>query len=208
MSAAAIAIRRLTPEDAGLLQDFVRRLAPDSRYRRFHTGFAELPPGLLRAMTRLDPARGRAFVAVMLGDGGETIVGEARYGVSPDDPAAAEIGLVVAEAWRRRGLATALLERLMAEARAAGIATFYGEVLAGNAPTLAFAVKHGFAARPDLEDRRLVRIERAIAERAGASALASGRAAWHSPVIRDAGATHGPALPHSVERVRPEHDRP
>ncbi len=168
-------IRPLRPDDAGRLQAFVRALSPQARYLRFHTGLNELSPALLAAMTRLDARRQRAHVAVALGDGGEIIVGDARYGAAQDDPASAEIGIVVAEAWRRIGVGSALLHALLDDARAAGIATVYGEVLAENLATLSFARNAGFSLRPDTDDRRLMRIEAALPLRSMETARDAGR---------------------------------
>lgn len=48
------------------------------------------------------------------------LVEVARYFRLEDRPAAAEVALTVADRWQQRAIGTALLERLMAKAQAAG----------------------------------------------------------------------------------------
>lgn len=59
----SVLVRPVLPQDAGALQEFVRRLSLASRYRRFHMGVRELPPAVLRAFTEVDYATHLGLVA-------------------------------------------------------------------------------------------------------------------------------------------------
>jgi protein lysine acetyltransferase len=59
-------------------------------------------------------------------------VGVARYIRDPGDPAHAEVACTVADAWQRRGVGSALIERLAARARAAGIERVSVRIVVGD----------------------------------------------------------------------------
>jgi acetyltransferase len=158
---APVALRRIRPDDAAALQDFVRALSPASRYLRFHAALNELPQATLQAMTCVDQCDHVAFVLTVTEHGAERIVGEARYAVSGDGEAA-EFGIAVAEAFRGLGLADRLLAALIDAARAAGLRWLVGEVLAGNARMLAFMRRCGFAVTTRGAALGLIRVERSV----------------------------------------------
>src|SRR5665647_2380110 len=57
-------VRPVHPDDAGMLQEFVRRLSPESRYFRFVSSMQELPATMLSRFTLIDYDREMALVAV------------------------------------------------------------------------------------------------------------------------------------------------
>jgi len=148
-------IRALRVQDAAACRAFVERLSPESRYARFQYVVKEVSPELLRLLVVADP---RLHVALGAFDG-EDMVGEARYVRSCDS---AEFAIAVADGWRRRGVAGALMDRLLHAARNDGLRRIEGEVLAGNAAMLGFVQQSGFRVLPHLEDGRLVRAQIAV----------------------------------------------
>ncbi len=144
-------IRALVPGDAADLQAFVRRLSPASRRQRFQSGLNELYPALLEQLTRAGGHGHAAFVAVANANGCETIIGEARYAPSVEDPGATEFAVAVADEWQHIGLGTALIGRLVAQACRSRISRLYGDVLQDNRGMLSLAKKLGFriGAHPD-----------------------------------------------------------
>jgi len=156
-----VALRKIRPDDAAALQGFVRDLSPASRRLRFHAALNELPGATLRALTCVDQRSRVAFVLTVTEHGTERIVGEACYAVASDGEAA-EFGIAVADAFRGLGLAERLLAALIDAARAAGLRWLVGEVLAGNARTLAFMRRCGFAATTRGVAPGLVRVERGV----------------------------------------------
>jgi len=97
----AIVIRPIHPEDDAIERAFISGLSSDTRYNRL-LGARKLTPERFGAYAhRL--RTGNGFVAVT-GQGAQLrLLGVARY--VRDADAAAEFGVVVADAWQRKGLA-------------------------------------------------------------------------------------------------------
>jgi nucleotide-binding universal stress UspA family protein/RimJ/RimL family protein N-acetyltransferase len=123
-----IAIRPIAPDDRDAIAEGLRRLSPESRYRRFFAPVAELSERNLDYLTRVDHRRHEALVALDADTG--TGVGVARFVRTAHGEA--EPAMVVADDWHRRGVAKALLEALVVRAREEGIHRFVAPVLAEN----------------------------------------------------------------------------
>ncbi|GAA4511929.1 hypothetical protein GCM10023191_076770 [Actinoallomurus oryzae] len=108
-------IRAVRTGDAAALAAMFGRCSRETRYRRFHGPVAEIPASYLRRC--LDGPH-RAFVAEPTGG---DIVGLASSGPALDDPCVHEVGVLVEDAWQRRGVGGLLLARLFADAYAAGV---------------------------------------------------------------------------------------
>ena len=139
-----ITLRPIRPEDAEMEQAFVRGLSPASRYFRFMGAMRELTPTMLMRFTQIDYDREMAFVAVHDDGGGAIEIAVARY-ISNPDGTSCEFAVVVADAWQRRGLARIMMRRLIEVARARGLATMIGYVVADNKGMLAFCKDLGFS---------------------------------------------------------------
>jgi GNAT superfamily N-acetyltransferase len=126
-------IRPISPEDKAALAAAFDRLSPESRYRRFFAPLERLSARDLAYLTEVDHHDHEAMVA--LEPGGEQIVGVARY-VRDEDPAEAEVAVVVADPWQSLGVGSALLERLVERAREEDIRQFIAIVLSDNAEAL------------------------------------------------------------------------
>jgi acetyltransferase len=150
-----VTVRPVLPQDAELEQSLVRGLSPEARYNRFFNPIRELSPQLLAQMTQIDYQRHVALVAESFDGGGASVVGEARY-VVDDTERAAEFAVVIADAWRRRGIAARLLRSLCEHAREAGLEMLQGDVLASNVAMLAMLRRLGFRRRMHPGDPRLV----------------------------------------------------
>lgn len=139
-------LREVRADDADNFQKFVMQLSPWSRRMRFHGTINSCTPSLLKALTQPDPATHRAWVALQLVDGEESIVGEARF-VASDDGRDAELAIAVADAQRGRGIADRLLETVVQAAAQASVQTLFGDVLEGNEPMFGLMRRHGFEPR-------------------------------------------------------------
>ena len=124
----ALAVRLLQPRDALDFQAFVRRLSRQSRRGRFWSTFDELPASLLSALTETKVSQ-IALVAEVGSPRG--IVGEARY-VGDENGKDAEVAVVVADEWQRRGVARQLMEVLQSTARSDGYDRLYCYIQAEN----------------------------------------------------------------------------
>lgn len=127
--------RPIRPDDAERLARLFARLSPTSRYRRFFSPVHDPPRKMLHHLSIVDHDRREAIVAVH----GDEIVGVASYEGDRGDPTAAEVAVLVDDAWQRLGVARFLLDRLAREARRHGIERFTASVLADNVPALALA---------------------------------------------------------------------
>jgi GNAT superfamily N-acetyltransferase len=133
------AIRPVGPEDLTSLGDFFAGLSVESRYLRF---FAPVTPayGLLHLLCG-GPADVDAIVAVADG----VTVGHAmaadRFRVADVD-VAADVGVVVADAWQRRGVGAAMMRVLVARAQTRGVTSLAMDVLPGNRRVLAMIIGH------------------------------------------------------------------
>ena len=149
-------LRRLRAEDTERVQEFVRRLSARSRLERFFAPVTELSP---KQLARITSGSGLSLAAL---DEHGAIVALGEYACG--DSGRAEIALVVADEWQRRGLGERLLAALLEHARRAGLSRLEGVTRAGNDAMRRLAAKLGFGLRRDA-DPRLVRFERPLAGR-------------------------------------------
>lgn len=154
-------IRPVLPQDAAIIQAFIRDLSDRSRRNRFFRTFHELPEKLLEQFTHIDYYDHLALVAEIFEGRAETIVGEARY-IRGADGHTAELALAVGDAWQGHGIGRLLLERLIARASDQGIVLLHGQILPSNDVMLSLAGGAGFSLRPDPDEPSLVRMERQI----------------------------------------------
>lgn len=126
-----VLIRSIRPEDKPLLSRGFERLSPEARFQRFFSPLNELGPSDLRYLTEVDHHDHEALVAIDPDEG--ELVAVARY-IRSERQEEAEVAIVVADEWRGQGLGTAVLRRLAARARRAGIRKFIAITLAGNSP--------------------------------------------------------------------------
>jgi acetyltransferase len=156
-----VVVRPIGPGDAALAQAFIDGLSARSRYHRFFAPLTSLSPSMLKLFTDTDPPRRVTLVGIARVEGRQSIVGEARF-VAGGEGASADVAIVVADAWHRRGLGTVLMEMIEGIATASGIARLTGESLAGNDALRLFASRCGYTVRPDTADRRFLRIEKQL----------------------------------------------
>jgi RimJ/RimL family protein N-acetyltransferase len=128
-----VLIRPLRPEDKRRVAQAFERLSPETRYRRFFAPLPRLSDQDLRYLTEVDHHDHEALAAVNPENGG--IVGVARY-VRSEDPGEAEVAVVVGDPWQGRGVATALLQRLVGRARDEDIDHFVALVMSDNTEAL------------------------------------------------------------------------
>lgn len=156
-----VMIRPIRAADAPMEQSFVRNLSADARYTRFMGTLNELPASKLRYLTDIDYVRHLALVATIARDGAELEIGVARYVVNPDGTTC-EFAIVVDDTWQGSGVAGILMRELIAAARARGLATMEGLVLASNHKMLKFCRQLGFSAESMPEDPGTVRMTKPL----------------------------------------------
>ncbi|MBP6008238.1 MAG: GNAT family N-acetyltransferase [Rhodoferax sp.] len=153
-------VRPVHPDDATMLQAFVRGLSPESRYFRFVSSMQELPATMLSRFTLIDYDREMALVALVTEETtnleGQTIeatriVGVSRYITNPDR-STCEFSLVVADEFKGKGLGSRLMLSIMDFAREKGLTEIEGLVLANNPNMLKLMKGLGFAIKSFPED--------------------------------------------------------
>jgi GNAT superfamily N-acetyltransferase len=124
---AAPWIRPLRPGETALLDEVFAGLSEQSRYQRFHGPKPRLSSTERAYLAAVDDRDHLAVVAV--GADGSP-VGLARCVRLRTDPAVADLAAEVVDRCQRRGIGTALVERLARRAAAAGIERLSATVLA------------------------------------------------------------------------------
>jgi len=119
-------IRRLTSDDASLLDRIFEGMSATSRYRRYHSPKPRLTSAERRYLAGADGRRHLALIA--FGPGGDPI-GVGRAVRFDDDATAAEMAVEVVDAWHRRGVGMELVRRLSDDAAAVGIERLTAVVL-------------------------------------------------------------------------------
>lgn len=153
-------VRPIRPDDAQMLQNMVKNLSPQSRYFRFVSQLAELPPAMLARFTLIDYDREMALVAVkqerVIDEEGEVqvkerLLGVSRYVTNPDR-SSCEFALVVADDMSGQGLGSRLMLSIMEVARDKGLEQIEGLVLTNNPNMLKLMRRLGFEIRPFPDD--------------------------------------------------------
>jgi RimJ/RimL family protein N-acetyltransferase len=157
----SLTVRFVEPRDAEALQGYFRALSVRSRYNRFLGALSELPRAQLDDFIHAGEHDRFSVIALMMIDGFETIVAEARYGFEPDI-ASFEFGLSIDDRWQGQGIGTALLRNLQCRAAAFGVERLFGDTLRSNDAMIGLARKSGFAFTRNPDDWKLVRFEKHI----------------------------------------------
>ncbi|HUG73452.1 MAG TPA: GNAT family N-acetyltransferase [Steroidobacteraceae bacterium] len=145
-----VTIRSIEAGDVELERRFIEELSPQARRFRFLCTMKTPGEALLRQLTDIVPVRDAALIAVIDEAGREREVGVARFSATPDGRA--EMAVTVSDDWRHRGLATALMHRLINVARDRGLVALYSIDAAENQPMRELASYLGFTRRTNPED--------------------------------------------------------
>ena len=139
----AIAIRPARTAELPALGDFFAGLSVQSRYLRF---FSPITPGpaLLNLLCGGD---GTTDAVLATRDGVIIGHGMAADRSGPCGTPTTDIGVVVADAWQRQGLGSALVRALITGAQVRGVTTVTMDVMHGNDRALAMIKGHWPAAR-------------------------------------------------------------
>jgi len=152
-----VTLRPIRPEDAVLVRAFLNELSEESRYMRFQKWVHAPSDKLVHFLTDIDYERHMALVCTARSRDRDQVVGEARYVVNPDGKSC-ELGIVIADAWRKSGIAGLLMEALIRAARERGLQSMEGLVLAHNTEMLHFVRALGFETHSEPADRTTTRI--------------------------------------------------
>jgi GNAT superfamily N-acetyltransferase len=140
-----VTIRAIRKSDKARVLAAFRALDREGVYRRFFSPKADLTDAELDQVTDVDFRQMVALVATCSqANGEEIVIGDGRYAtIRGGKPEHAELAFIVAEPYRRRGIASMLLQHLVCIARHAGLSAFEADVLAYNEPMLAVFQRSG-----------------------------------------------------------------
>ena len=142
----SFAIRRPCSTDCDGIREFLIGLSSRARYLRFFSGAPPTSGAMLRIL-----AGGSAHTDVLVATGDGVIIGHAMAGdrTGPGSTLLTEIGVVVADAYRGRGVGSALVRELVDRADRRGVTAVVMEVLAENRQVLTMIADHWPTAREE-----------------------------------------------------------
>ena len=134
-----LAIRRPCISDHEPIREFLACLSPRARYLRFFSGAPPTSGAMLRIL-----AGGAAHTDVLMATADGVIIGHAMAGdrTGRGGTRLTEIGVVVADAYRGRGVGSTLVRQLVAQAQIRGVTAVVMEVLAENRQVLTMISDH------------------------------------------------------------------
>jgi acetyltransferase len=138
----AVAIRPIAAADFELELAFLQGLSARTGYQRLLSP-RRLSRREVERLVRIDGECEIALIAITGQEGRERQIGVARL-VREKCGEIAEIALVVADEWQRRGLGRRLLHDLIAAARRRGVRRLVGTTLTDNFAMIALAHALGF----------------------------------------------------------------
>jgi GNAT superfamily N-acetyltransferase len=122
-----VRLRLTRPSDAKRVRDFLERLSPETRQRRFLSPMPHVPQAAVDHFTFYDPRERLVIAASAPGEGGEQIVGLGD--VSFVHTGIAEIGLVVEEEHQSRGIGKLIAEAIASLGLSRGATHLKAEML-------------------------------------------------------------------------------
>lgn len=146
-----VLIRPIRQGDIELEREFIERLSPQTRRFRFLGEIKSPSPGLLRQLTKLDPARDVAFVALIADGSEKREIGVCRFSTRADG-LSCECAVTVSDEWQHQGLATILMGHLIDVARQRGIECMYSIDSNDNQGMRDLAEHLGFQRKADPAD--------------------------------------------------------
>jgi acetyltransferase len=142
-----VSMRLVAPSDAGMIADLLAGLSAQSLFLRYCMPMPYMAPeAVAREVARLGQAhmaQRRTVVALAIVGGVEQLIAVAELARDPGSSASAEIALVVADAYQREGIGSALCHYLMIVARQQGLAELRALVLAENVAVRRMVARSG-----------------------------------------------------------------
>ena len=152
-------LRPIRPEDADAHAALLSRLTPEDMRYRFFSPMKTLPTEQITRLADVDYTREMAIVAKNEATG--ATMGVARLVRDDTDGLSGEFAVLVEPEAKGLGLGSALMRAIIDWGRAQGVSEITGQILADNAPMLAFVKHIGFTIarmpdEPDVVEARLV----------------------------------------------------
>lgn len=150
-------LRSLRLSDERLLQEFFYSHSPETLYFRYRFHPKRMSREKAQSLVNISRDEGVAIGIFRRKGPMEEIAAVGRFYLLSKENAA-EVALVVKETHRRRGMARAVLERLIASARQRGLTRMIAYVLRENQPMLRLFEKCGFTFHPTEEHQEVMAV--------------------------------------------------
>ncbi len=154
-SGRPLMIRPIQPTDEEKYREFLQAVDPADLRLRFFVPTRDFSHTFVARITQIDYARAMAFVACDPDTG--TILGSVRLIADPDYTKA-EYAILVRSDLKSQGIGWAMMQQLIAYAKAEGLQEVRGDVLQENAAMLSMCRDLGFRVRNDPEEATLCRV--------------------------------------------------
>lgn len=148
-----VRLRLTRPNDARCVREFLERLAPETRQRRFLSPMPRVTQAVVEHFTFYDPRSRLVLAATMPGAGGEEVIGLGD--VSFAETGVAEIGMVVDEEHQSQGIGRLLTEAIASLAVQRAATHLKAEMLDSSPAVLKLLSSIGRTVRT-IEDGRAV----------------------------------------------------
>jgi GNAT superfamily N-acetyltransferase len=142
---SSVLIRPYESADGASVEAMSARLSKHSLYERFFAGTPGLPPKYLAVLAKTDHHDREVLLAISAG----AVIGIAEYVRAKDAPRRADLAVLVADDWQRRGIGRRLVIALACLAADRGIADFTADTLVTNRSAVAAITALWPAARAD-----------------------------------------------------------
>jgi len=143
-----VLIRPLRVEDAALYPDFLAEVTHDDLRLRFFAAMREVSPALIDKLIHYDPAHAMAFAALDEATG--KLLGVVRIHDDRED-VHGEFAILLRSRLKGHGLGWLMMKHMIACAKARGLKTIEGQVLADNKTMLQMCGELGFHVTDDAE---------------------------------------------------------
>jgi len=150
-SGLRLLLRPVKIGDEPLMKDFFYALSNESMYKRFMSVRMDMPHERLQDFGVVDYADSMMILAIVEGDGKETIAAIGQYEIN-EKVHNAEVALVVKDEYQKMGVGYDLLTYLTRLARRRGLLGFTAEVLVENKPMLNLFKNMGFDTQKTSEE--------------------------------------------------------
>jgi acetyltransferase len=145
-----VLLRPLEVADAALYPDCLSEITPDDLRLRYFAAMREVSPELIDKLVHYDTKHAMASIAIEEATG--RMLGVVRLHNDPGDENA-EFAIIVRSRLKGHGLGWLLMKHMIAYAKANGLKSVRGQVLAENSTMLQMCGELGFHATDDPDER-------------------------------------------------------
>ena len=151
-----VLIRPLKAADAALYPDFLKDVTPDDLRLRFFAAMRTIAPAMIDKLVHYDPASAMAFIAIEEESGRLLGVVRLHNDASGEN---GEFAILTRSHMKGHGLGWLMMQHMIACAKAAGLKSVRGQVLAENTTMLQMCDELGFHSTDDPDERGVKFVE-------------------------------------------------